>query len=160
MKEFNAKYDGIPPWDIGRPQEAIRELEESGEINGTVLDLGCGTGENALYLAEKGHEVWGLDFSETAISRAMAKAKERDVNVRFLKGDALKLENLDRQFDVIIDSGLFHTFEDDERITFIDSLKKALKTDGYYYMLCFSDHETSEIGPRRITQTEVRMTST
>jgi len=64
MNFFNSAYKGIPPWDIGRPQKEIIRLAEDGEINGTVLDAGCGTGENALYLANLGFEVWGVDAAD------------------------------------------------------------------------------------------------
>ena len=55
-------YQRQAPWDTGRPQPAIVKLAEAGQIRGSVLDVGCGTGENVLYLAAKGHETWGLDF--------------------------------------------------------------------------------------------------
>ncbi|MGZ4914859.1 MAG: class I SAM-dependent methyltransferase [Halobacteriota archaeon] len=63
MDFFSSVYEGTPPWDIGHPQREFVQLEEADEIKGSVLDVGCGTGENALYLAERGHEVWGVDFS-------------------------------------------------------------------------------------------------
>lgn len=72
---FNSAYDGIPPWDIGRPQMEIIQLAENGEISGRVLDAGCGTGENALYLASLGFEVWGIDGAPSAIEKAKEKAK-------------------------------------------------------------------------------------
>ncbi len=80
-----------PPWDIGRPQPAIVRLAEAGQIRGSVLDVGCGTGENALYLAARGHECWGIDFVPIAIERAKAKAAERSSDVHFAVGNALKL---------------------------------------------------------------------
>src|SRR5258708_19641201 len=58
---FDAAYTGLPPWDIGRPQQAYVELVQTGKIHGSVLDVGCGTGEHALYLAQHGHEAWGID---------------------------------------------------------------------------------------------------
>jgi len=67
---FNSIYKGIPPWDIGRPQKEIIRLAKDGEISGRVLDVGCGTGENALYLAGLGFEVWGIDAAPAAIKKA------------------------------------------------------------------------------------------
>ncbi len=71
---FEQMYQGQAPWDTGRPQPAIVKLAEAGQIRGSVLDVGCGTGENLLYLAARGHEAWGLDFVPVAIERAKAKA--------------------------------------------------------------------------------------
>ena len=65
---FESAYEGTPPWDIGRPQPEFVRLEAGGEIRGSVLDVGCGTGENALHMAAKGHDVWGIDGAPTAIS--------------------------------------------------------------------------------------------
>ncbi|MGB9372106.1 MAG: methyltransferase domain-containing protein [Halobacteriota archaeon] len=63
LSAFKSVYHGKPPWDIGRLQEEYVQLEQTGEISRSVLDVGCGTGENALYLAERGHGVWGIDFT-------------------------------------------------------------------------------------------------
>ena len=155
---FDEAYKGIPPWDIGRPQKEIMRLEETGEIKGDVLDVGCGTGENVLFLAERGHTVWGADFAPRAILKAKAKANERGVKALFKTHDALELQDLGKKFDSVIDSGLFHTLSDSERPVFERSLSLALKPGGTYFMLCFSDREPGFWGPRRITQAEIRET--
>jgi SAM-dependent methyltransferase len=67
---FETAYEGQPPWDIGGPQPEIVRLAEEGAIRGVVLDVGCGTGENALYLDGRGCDVWGIDFIPKAIERA------------------------------------------------------------------------------------------
>jgi ubiquinone/menaquinone biosynthesis C-methylase UbiE len=155
--EFAGCYSGTPPWDIGRPQPEIIRLAEAKEIKGDVLDVGCGTGENALYLAKQGHKVVGVDIVSEAIRRAKTKAESRGLDVSFLVGDALHLQVLRRQFDTIVDSGLFHTFSDDQRTIFRDSLGSVLKRGGAYLMLCFNEHEpTWWGGPRRVTQRELR----
>ena len=71
LVEWDAAYRGLPPWEIGHPQPAIVDLAAGGGIGRSVLDAGCGTGENALYLAEQGHEVWGIDVSQLAIEQAI-----------------------------------------------------------------------------------------
>jgi SAM-dependent methyltransferase len=153
---FETAYHGIPPWDIGRPQQEFVRLAESGEIKGDVLDVGCGTGENALYLATRGHVVWGVDTAPTAIEKAREKARERGIEARFLVRDAMNLNQIDKIFDTVIDSGLFHALSDLERPCFVRNLGDVLRTEGTYFMLCFSDREPGGYGPRRITQEEIR----
>ncbi len=156
MNFFNSAYEGIPPWDIGRPQKEFIRLAENGEISGKVLDAGCGTGENALYLAGLGFEVWGIDAAPSAIKKAKENAKKRGITINFLVSDALKLQFLQNKFDTIIDCGLFHVFSDEERPIFTASLSSALHPGGKYFILCFSEHEPGSYGPRRVTQAEIR----
>jgi SAM-dependent methyltransferase len=153
---FEKAYDGQAPWEIGGPQPEIVRLAEAGAIRGVVLDVGCGTGENALYLAERGFDVWGIDFIPKAIERARDKAIKRGLGVHFQVGDALKLDVLGRTFDTVIDSGLFHVFEDDDRVRYVESLATVVRPGGRYFMLCFSEHQPGDWGPRRVTQAEIR----
>ncbi|HZK66439.1 MAG TPA: class I SAM-dependent methyltransferase [Chloroflexota bacterium] len=156
MSDFDEAYAETPPWDIGRPQREIVRLEDAGEIRGSVLDVGCGTGENALYLAERGHEVWGVDSAPAAIEKAKAKVRQRGLEATFQPFDALRLEGLGRSFDTVIDSGLFHVFSDEERPSFVRSLGAVLHPGGDYFMMCFSDLQPGCLGPRRVTQGEIR----
>ncbi len=155
-EHFESAYGEKAPWDIAGPQPAVIGLEEAGEIRGSVLDAGCGTGENALYLASRGHEVWGLDFVSVAIERANLKAKERGLSVHFQVGDALKLDQLGRTFNAVIDCGLFHTFTDEERPLYVSGLATVVRPRGSVNILCFSDQEPPGAGPRRVTQQEIR----
>ena len=126
---------------------------------GGVLDVGCGTGENALFLAEEGFSVVGVDLATRAIDEARAKARERKLKVDFRLSSALSLDFESRYFDNAIDSGLFHTFSDNERRIFAREIARVLTTNGRYFMLCFSDKEpTSWGGPRRITREEIEKT--
>ena len=153
---FIEAYRGKPPWDIGRPQPAFEELAEAGEIFGPVLDVGCGTGENALFLAARGFEVVGVDAVQAAVEAARRKGIARGLPAEFLVHDALALEGLGRRFATVVDSGLFHTFDDRERRRFVKSLAAVLTLGGHYYVLCFSELETRDGGPRRVTQAELR----
>jgi cyclopropane fatty-acyl-phospholipid synthase-like methyltransferase len=153
---FETIYQGQAPWDITGPQPAFAELEEAGAISGSVLDVGCGTGEHAFYLAAHGHEVWGFDFVPVAIERALAKARERGLGVHFQVADALELDRLGRTFDTAIDSGLFHVFSDEQRPVYVRGLTTVLPPGGTFHMLCFSDREPPGEGPRRVTQEEIR----
>lgn len=153
--DFDALYAGTPPWDIGRPQPALLGLADSGTLRGRVLDIGCGTGEHALMAAELGYEATGIDAAPTAIAIAQRKGAERGLNVRFLVADALDLGSLDEQFDTVLDSGLFHVFSDEDRSRYVDSLRSAIAEGGKVFVLCFSDRQPGEWGPRRVTRDEI-----
>jgi cyclopropane fatty-acyl-phospholipid synthase-like methyltransferase len=156
MDFFDSAYKGRPPWDIGRPQKEFVELARRGEISGSILDIGCGTGENALFFAGEGHEVWGIDSSPQAIQKAREKASGRGLPIHFLVQNVLDLTRLNRKFDTATDSGFFHTLSDEDRPVFVKNLAAILSPAGRYFMLCFSDLEPGEYGPRRITQREIR----
>jgi cyclopropane fatty-acyl-phospholipid synthase-like methyltransferase len=154
--EFDAMYAGTPPWDIGRPQPAFLELAERGELRGRVLDVGCGTGEHALMAASFGLEATGIDTSPTAIAIAESKARDRGLTARFMVWDALELGSLDEAFDTTLDSGVFHVFDDDDRALYVESLRSTIPFGGRYFMLCFSDRQPGDRGPRRVTEREIR----
>ena len=122
MDWFDEAYRGTPPWDIGSPQPEFVRLAESGAIKSDVLDVGCGTGENALYLASIGHVVWGIDAAPHAIEKAKKKSEERGIPVTFLVRDALNLHTIGRKFRTVIDSGLFHALDDTDRPCFARNL--------------------------------------
>jgi cyclopropane fatty-acyl-phospholipid synthase-like methyltransferase len=155
-KAFEEMYKGVPPWEIDGPQSEIVHLVERGEIKSPVLDVGCGTGENALYLVEHGFQVVGIDIVPVAVEKALSKAKERALAATFLVWNALKLQELQRRFNTIIDSGFFHALPDKERHVLVKSLASALESGGTYFMMCFSEDEPGSWGPRRVTQTEIR----
>jgi cyclopropane fatty-acyl-phospholipid synthase-like methyltransferase len=144
-----------PPWDIGRPQPVFARLADSGLLGGRVLDSGCGTGEHTLLAAEHGADAVGIDLSARAIGQARQKAAERGVTVRFEVGDALDLGSLGLTFDTVIDSGVFHVFDDAERAQYVTSLASALEPGGTCYLVCFSDRQPGTAGPRRIRQDEL-----
>jgi SAM-dependent methyltransferase len=152
---FRTAYRGNAPWDIGRPQDAFISLERDGMIKGRVLDVGCGTGENALFLASKGHEVWGVDIADLAIERAKAKSRNRGLDVHFLVGDAFRLESLGTTFQTIIDCGFFHILDDEDRRRYVANLSSVIAPGGTFHMLCFSDKATTPNGPRHLTEQEI-----
>jgi cyclopropane fatty-acyl-phospholipid synthase-like methyltransferase len=145
-----------PPWDIGRPQRAFVRLADGGLLRGRVLDAGCGSGEHALLAAARGADVVGVEVSPRAIERARRKAGERGIAVRFEVADALRLGELGLTFDTVIDSGLFHVFDDADRARYVTSLASVLPPGGTCYLMCFSDRMPGTMGPRRVSQEELR----
>jgi SAM-dependent methyltransferase len=154
--DFDAAYVGTPPWDIGRPQTAFRDLANAGKLHGRVLDVGCGTGEHALMAAALGLEATGVDTSLRAIAMARAKAEDRGLSVRFVVWDALQLAALGERFDTVLDSGLYHVFDDTARVRYVESLASAMPPGSRYFMLCFSERQPGEWGPRRVTEHDIR----
>jgi SAM-dependent methyltransferase len=153
---WDASYLGGPaPWDIGRPQPAIVRLAGEGAFAGAVLDAGCGTGENALHLASLGLRVLGVDVAQTAVSIARKKAAGRGMDGDFVVADAQHLDRLDRGFETVLDCGLVHTFDDDERRDYVASLASVTGRGGHLYVLCFSD-VGPDPGPHPISQQELR----
>ena len=157
VNRFRTTYDaGAPPWDIGRPQPALLELADDGALAGRVLDVGCGTGEHALMAAARGFDAIGIDAVHKAIDLAKQKARQRGLMARFLVWDALKLSDLSEHFDTVLDSGLFHVFDDEDRARFVAALTAATRIGGRYHMLCFSDRQPGALGPRRVSEAEIR----
>lgn len=153
---WDASYhDGPAPWDVGQPQPAIVRLAADGGFAGAVLDAGCGTGENALHLASLGLPVVGVDVAETALAIARAKAADRGIEVGFVLADAFQLERLGRRFAMVLDCGLFHTFDGDERPAYVASLASVTERDGTLYVLCFSD-DGPDPGPHPVSREELR----
>lgn len=156
MNPFDLMYEGTPPWETGRPQPAIAGLIERGLVHGRVLDVGCGTGENALAAAAQGCQVVAVDAAARAITLARQKAVQRGLTVDFRVHDALALGALGGRFDTVIDCGLFHTFSDGERRVYTRSLAAVLGPGSVVHLLCFSDREPNWGGPRRVSEGELR----
>jgi SAM-dependent methyltransferase len=153
---WDASYhDGPAPWDVGRPQPAVVRLASAGGFVGAVLDVGCGTGENTLHVAALGLPVLGVDVAETALAIAREKADDRGIEVEFAAADAFQLERLGRSFNTVLDCGLFHTFDGDERTRYVASLASVTEHAGTLYVLCFSD-DGPDKGPHPIRQEELR----
>ena len=153
---WDASYrDGPAPWDIGGPQPAVVRVAAAGGFTGTVLDAGCGAGDNALHLASLGLSVLGVDVAETALAIARSRAAERGLAVEFAPADALHLERLGRRFETVLDSGLFHTFDERERARYVASLAAVTAPGGMLHVLCFSDGRPGT-GPHPISEGQLR----
>jgi cyclopropane fatty-acyl-phospholipid synthase-like methyltransferase len=130
-------------------------VDAADQIKGSVLDAGCGTGENTLFFAARGQKVTGIDYLEEPIQRARNKAKERGLSANFLVMDALALAEIPELFDSAIDSGLFHVFNDEDRQRYVAALASVIKPGGRLFLVCFSNEEPGDQGPRRVTRREI-----
>jgi SAM-dependent methyltransferase len=136
-------FDGAPapagiPWDVHQAQPRLMELEALGGISGEVLDIGCGLGDNAIYLASRGHSVTGLDGSPAAIEEARRRATAAGVSVTFDVADATDLSAYEGRFDTVVDSGLYHCLDDDGRKSYIAGLYRATRPGARLHLFCFS----------------------
>ena len=156
-RSWDASYQNHDPapWDIGRPQDAFVRVASEGGFAGDVLDAGCGTGEHALLAASLGLPVLGVDIAATAIELARTKAADRGIEAEFAVADAFELMRLERRFETVLDCGLFHTCDNDERPRYVASLASVTKAGGTLYALCFSD-EAPDIGPHPVSAQELR----
>ncbi|MET9489258.1 class I SAM-dependent methyltransferase [Nocardia sp. NPDC006630] len=140
MDYWNALYSNdSAPWVIGGPQPEIVALELAGGISGTVLDIGCGTGENTIHLVALGYDVHGIDISPQAIDEARRNAVAHRISPdRFTVADALGLGG--PAYDTIVDSAVFHTFDPEHRLAYIRSLHAGCKPGGTVHILAFGPH--------------------
>jgi len=156
--DFAGMYaEGIPPWQIDRPQPEVIQLLENGKFESPVLDLGCGTGDNAIELARHGLVVKGLDAVPEALERARKKTEQAGLrqSPEFVLGDALRLAESGLKARTVLDCALFHTFSDEERKDYIRGLEAVLSLGGRLHILSFSELETRQPGPRRLSLLEI-----
>ena len=156
--DFAGMYaEGIPPWQIDRPQPEVIRLIEQGKFESPVLDLGCGTGDNTIELARHGLVVKGLDAVPEALDRARKKTEQAGLkqSPEFVLGDALRLVESGLKARTVLDCALFHTFSDEERKEYIRGLEAVLSKGGRLHILSFSELETRQPGPRRLSLSEI-----
>jgi ubiquinone/menaquinone biosynthesis C-methylase UbiE len=156
--DFAGMYaEGIPPWQIDRPQPEVIQLIEQGKFESPVLDLGCGTGDNTIELARHGLVVRGLDAVPEALERARKKTEQAGLkqSPEFVLGDALRLAKSGLKARTVLDCALFHTFSDEERKEYIRGLEAVLSHGGRLHILSFSELETRQPGPRRLSLSEI-----
>lgn len=135
----------VVPWDIGQVQPRLAELEALGVITGEVLDIGCGLGDNAIFLASKGHSVTALDGSPTAIERAKARAEKANATVTFDVADATELAGYENRFDTVVDSALYHCLDDGGRLAYAKALHRATRSGARLFMYCFGPGDVNGI---------------
>ncbi|HEV8623201.1 MAG TPA: class I SAM-dependent methyltransferase, partial [Acidimicrobiia bacterium] len=145
--DFDALYQGgqliegvdLPsiPWDIGAAQPVVIEAERAGRFHGAVLDVGCGLGDNAIYLAAQGHQVTGIDAAPTAIEQARQRAQQQGVGVEFSMADATSLAGFEGRFDSVLDGACYHCLDEDARHAYAAALHRATRPDALLTLFCF-----------------------
>ena len=160
LEFFDSVYRGEAPWDVGGPQPALASLLADHPPMTPVLDVGCGSGDLAIHLAESGFEVVGVDFVEEPIAQAREKAARLPAEVagrlRFEVADALHPSRLGERFGAVVDSGFYHLFDPRESQGFVDELAMTLLPGGRYYLLAFAVEFPVENVPRAVTEAELR----
>ena len=151
---FRGAYEaGTAPWVIGEPQPAIVDLERRGLIGGRVLDVGCGGGEHTILLTRLGYDVLGIDFAPHGIELARRNAAAKGVDARFEVADAMNL-GAEPRYDTIVDSALFHIFDDTDSARYVNSLHAACPPGALVHVLALSDAGRG-FGPQ-VSETVVR----
>ncbi|WP_410634882.1 SAM-dependent methyltransferase [Amycolatopsis sp. cmx-4-83] len=151
------KVGPLLPWNIRGPQPAVRELCDAGGFRGHVLDLGCGLGDNALYLASTGLRVTGVDISQVAVDCAREKAERTGIDVAFEACDAFDLAAAGVRYDSILDSAFFHTIPEADVGTYVDLLKSISSKGTTLHLYAFAEELTPDFpGPRRVSASELR----
>lgn len=133
---FNWMYFRRPPWDSGvSPPELLAFIDT--HPPGRALDLGCGTGTNAITLALHGWQVTGVDFAWKAIAQARRKARRAGVQVDFKVSDVLRLSGVTGKFDLILDIGCFHSLDGSGKKAYVKNLGELINPEGFFLMYAF-----------------------
>jgi methyl halide transferase len=158
--EWNERYQqGETPWDSGLPsKELIRVLDEEKIQPCRTIELGCGTGTNAVYLASRGFDVWGVDLSASALERARKKSADAGLNIQFIEADICRLDLKTEPFDFIFDRGCYHCVRRIDVAGFLQSLRRLSKPGTRYLVLTGNANEKDPAeGPPRVHEHEIRL---
>ena len=156
--DFAARYaKGETPWDSGKPSAELVAMLDAGKFKGkTVLEIGCGTGLNALELARRGFQVTAVDLVEQAVAVARERAREAKVAVDFRVADVLK-DDLGGPYDVLFDRGVYHVLRLIDLNAFQSVLKRVTRPGTLWLSLAGNANEKeSEEGPPVVHEREIR----
>ena len=143
------------PWDVGKPEPYLVEFLEKENIKPCdAIDLGCGTGNEAIFLAKKGFNVTGVDISQAAIKEAEKKSKDARLNVKFIVSDIAKLK-LKKKVDFAFDRACFHFIDPVDRSKYIQLVAKCLNPGAIFLLIISSEHETAK-GPYQFAKEDIK----
>ncbi|HEV3416581.1 MAG TPA: class I SAM-dependent methyltransferase [Pirellulales bacterium] len=148
---------GTPPWDTGRPSSELMRVVQAENIQPCrAIELGCGTGTNAVWLAQQGFEVTGVDLVPLAIERAVERAATAGVEVRFLSLDLLALPDLGPPFDFLFDRGCYHAVRRESALGYITAVDRLLHPGALGLVLTGNAKEPLDPGPPVVSEAEIR----
>jgi SAM-dependent methyltransferase len=158
-RDWNQRYaEGDIPWNTNRPStELTRVLAETDLPRGRALEIGCGTGDDAIFLAQQGFEVTAFDLSPLAIQQAKEKAAKAEVFVEFLVADIRDLPDLGEPFPFVFDRGVYHVVRQERLDAFLSMLDRYAQAHGHYLMLAGNSNEANppKGGPPRVAAEEI-----
>jgi SAM-dependent methyltransferase len=156
--EWNHRYvTGDTPWDSGiRSRELARVLEEAAIGPCRAVELGCGTGTNAIFLAQKGFEVTALDLSPRALEQAMRRAEEAGVEIDFMQADLCRFDMALEPFDFVFDRGCYHCARKIDLPGFLKTVSNLTRPKSKWLTLTGNANEQTEQGPPKLHEHEVR----
>lgn len=159
QKKWQDRYEsGCTPWDTGRPDSNLTNMVIERPVRAcNALDIGCGTGTNARWLAQLGFTVTGVDISEIAIQKAMESASDLEVRCEFVTANFLNEEIRGAPFDFAFDRGCFHSFDsEEERSQFAENAARHLGKEGLWLSLAGStDDPPRDTGPPRRSASDI-----
>jgi methyl halide transferase len=151
-----AYRQGTPPWDAGCPHaELARVLDEYHLRPQTVLEIGCGSGADAVALAKRRFEVTAVDCSPIAIERARLRAERQDALLRFVLDDIFDFARSAGQFDLVYDAGVYHVIRQVKLDAYLDVLWRVTRPGSYYLCLAGAPSELVDEGPPQVTEDEI-----
>jgi len=152
-----AYRETTPAWDIGKPaNELVRMVEEGVFKPATTLELGCGSGANAVYLARRGFEVTAVDSSPTAIERARTRAEQSGALLRIVLADVFEFAQTAGAFDLVFDAGFYHFMRRIDLSRLLDLLWRVTHPGSLYFTLAGATGESAEGGPPQVAEDEIR----
>jgi SAM-dependent methyltransferase len=158
LPDWESAYrETTPPWEAGKPSGELVRMVEKGLLKpGVTLELGCGTGANAVYLARRCFDVTAVDSSPTAIERARTRAEQAGALLRIVLGDVFEFAETAGTFDLVLDAGFYHFARQLDLSRFLDLLWRVTHPGSYYFTLAGATGELTEGGPPQVSEEEIR----